>query len=535
MEKQEVREYGIRYKKIKIQENAYIYVPINLVEGSLKKDIFISDEEYETFDSPNFSKEEYIVDGVYDRTELCKHLDYEISETDTIDFLKDYYLEEEKDNIIYLQKVKGRIIKNKININWFNDVHSKEIYERHKGKVTVALNKDALDALLNIDNVADIKESLLRYKRLLASFIDKEKKMSARKIIVEDGKVKEISVDAKVKGLPKSEVLDKSKDKNQASSNLSNNDISLRGLENYIKERVFGHDDEIRFIAKNILMNYTALNSEKTEPMLLIGPTGTGKTETMRAAQSYLDIPFIEVNSANLVPEGIKGASIEDYLFSLYAAAGYDMEKASKGIIFFDEFDKLGISSEDYKSSVLQILLKFLDGTDFLVDKQQVDAFNFNTSRLTQVYAGAFSELFDSKKSIGFISEEEHNFSPRNITEADYFGKELVSRIPHILVYNELSKEQQREVITRSKLSQYLLKKQRYKRQFNVEMLADDTYFEALIAKLKDSDRSMRDLNNLITSTLDEAECEMYDNIGKYKRLVLTRDTVENPKDFKLF
>ena len=66
-------------------------------------------------------------------------------------------------------------------------------------------------------------------------------------------------------------------------------------------------------------------------------------------------------------------------------------------------------------------------------------------------------------------------------------------------------------------------------------MLADDTYFEALIAKLKDSDRSMRDLNNLITSTLDEAECEMYDNIGKYKRLVLTRDTVENPKDFKLF
>lgn len=95
------------------------------------------------------------------------------------------------------------------------------------------------------------------------------------------------------------------------------------------------------------------------------------------------------------------------------------------------------------------------------------------------------------------------------MTEADYFGKELVTRIPHVLVYNELSKELQKEVVLHSKLSQYYLKKQRYQRQFGIELHVDDTYIEALLSQLSEKDRSMRDLNNLIISSLDEAEYEM--------------------------
>jgi len=310
--------------------------------------------------------------------------------------------------------------------------------------------------------------------------------------------------------------------------------FSLSGLESYIKERVFGHDDEIKFIAKNILMNYTALDNEKREAMLLLGPTGTGKTETMRAAHNYLEIPFIEVNSANLVPEGIKGPSIEDYLFSLYISANYDLEKASKGIMFFDEFDKLGLSNADYKSSVLQILLKFLDGSEFLIDKNQIDEFNFNTSKLTKVYAGSFTNIFESSKEIGFIESKKEKFTPRRITEADYFGKELISRVPHILVYNNLSREIQKDVIRNSKISAFLLKKERNLRQFNIELMTEESYLDALITKLVEQDRSMRDLNNLILGTLDVAECEMLENIGKYKRLVLTADTVKNNSHFIL-
>lgn len=535
MEKYENKAYGIRYRRVKIRENIYIYIPINLVEGLSKEDTFLGDVEYETFDSPNFTQKEYIVGGIYNVSDLCKHLDYKMSQIETDDFLKEYYLEEEKDNIIFVQKLNGKIIKNKINITWFKNAYTREEYERHKRKVTVALNNDALNDLLNQDNLENIKECLIKYKRLLSSFVDKEKKMSAQKIIVENGAVKEILVDTNIKTSFSNNTFHQRPQNPQNSSAPSNKDISLAGLEAYIKERVFGHDEEIRFIAKNILMNYTALDDEKTESMLLIGPTGTGKTETMRAAQSYLDIPFVEVNSANLIPEGIKGTSLEDYLFSLYAISNYDLEKAKKGIIFFDEFDKLGVSNVDHKSSVLQILLKFLDGSDFLIDKQQIDAFNFNTSKLTQVYAGAFSQLFDKKKIIGFGNKEESQYSLRNITEADYFGKELVSRIPHVLVYGELSRELQKEVVAHSKLSQYLLKKKRYARQFGVEMIADDTYFENLIARLHEDDKSMRDLNNLISSTLDEAECEMLSNIGKYKKLVLTGDTVENSKKFKLY
>ena len=87
------------------------------------------------------------------------------------------------------------------------------------------------------------------------------------------------------------------------------NAVSVVGLERYLKERVFGHDDELRYIATKLIMNYRATPEDGTESILIVGPTGTGKTETVKAGSEYLDLPFIPVNSANLVPQGIKGTS----------------------------------------------------------------------------------------------------------------------------------------------------------------------------------------------------------------------------------
>ena len=128
-------------------------------------------------------------------------------------------------------------------------------------------------------------------------------------------------------------------------------------------------------------MNYRASSKYGTEPILILGPTGTGKTETVKAASAYLNIPFIEINSANLVPEGIKGSSIEDYIYSLIVACNYDLEQAERAIVFFDEFDKIGESDLDIKSAVKEIMLKFFEGTTFLIDKP-TDDYNFNTAML---------------------------------------------------------------------------------------------------------------------------------------------------------
>ena len=168
---------------------------------------------------------------------------------------------------------------------------------------------------------------------------------------------------------------------------------------------------------------------------------------------------------------------------------------------FLDEFDKLGKSSLDIKESVKDILLTYIAGGTFSIDKPSGD-YEFNTRMLNKTFAGAFSELFEAKKApmgFGTTSQSEIQvFKPELITKADYYGKELVTRIPHIYAYSPLTRDLQRKVLLESKLSQLLLKKHRYEKEFGVTTIVDETYIEAILDQLSKQDKSMRDLNNLI-------------------------------------
>ena len=270
---------------------------------------------------------------------------------------------------------------------------------------------------------------------------------------------------------------------------------------------------------------------------ILYGGTGTGKTETIRAASEYLGLPFVQVNTANLVPQGIKGPSLEDYLYALIVASGFDMEIAQKGFIFLDEFDKIGHDSLDIKESVKQIFLKFIEGDTFMIDKTSGD-FSFNTKMLNKTFAGAFQELFEKKKApMGFgttTQQPEFIFNPAKITEGEYYSKELVTRIPHVYAYAPLSRDDQKRVILDSKLSVLKSKKRRYEEQFGVELIILDDYIEAILNKLSKEEKSMRDLNNIILATLSEAEYQILANEGKVKQLILTPEIVTDPKKIQL-
>lgn len=215
-------------------------------------------------------------------------------------------------------------------------------------------------------------------------------------------------------------------------------------------------------------------------------------------------------------------------------ASNYDLNTAQRGFIFLDEFDKIGKNSLDIKEAVKQILLKFIEGDTFMIDKQ-TDDYSFNTRMLSKTFAGAFEELFDSSKPIVFCtSTEAASFDPSKITTAEYFGKELVTRIEHILEYKPLTKEMQRRVLLESKLSKLLQKKKRYEEEFGVELVILEEYIEAVLEKLRAQDKSMRDLNNIVLKTLLAAEFELLDNEGKIQRLILTRDTVSDPEKIKI-
>lgn len=520
-------EIGIRYKVIKINDTMYVLTPLGIVEGYSVGENFYNEIVHKTAFNVESLQNEEVVDSIISIDALK-----ELYEYDEVEFLCDFYLAEESDYILTIEVKDGKLIKRKVNYKEFIKSEEKEVYERQKDMPSVTLNCDALDELMNCTNIQEAREKLERYRRLIKRFRDQEKKDAVTSITVANGHVTEVGLNKKVVDGKKETITPTT-----TGTTPSIETISVVGLEMYLKERVFGHDDEIRRIATQLIMNYKSTPEYGTESILIVGPTGTGKTETIRAASEYLNLPFVQVNTANLVPQGIKGPSLEDYLYALIVASGFDMERAQKGFIFLDEFDKIGHDSLDIKESVKQIFLKFIEGDTFMIDKTSGD-YSFNTKMLNKTFAGAFQELFEKKKApMGFgttTQQPEFVFNPSKITEGEYYSKELVTRIPHVFAYAPLSRDDQRRVMLESKLSILRNKKRRYEEQFGVELIVLEEYIEAILDKLSKEEKSMRDLNNIILSTLSEAEYQILANEGKVKQLILTPEIVTDPKKIQI-
>ncbi len=519
-------EVGIRYEKVKLDNNTYLLVPIEVIIGYSVGDIFYSDNQHKILNSAeDLTSNNSLVDKVYTIDELKnKYLYFEADN----DFIREFFYEEEKTNLVLIQIKDGKILKRDIPIEMLTESKTREIYQKVRDNTIVTLNKDSVDNLLNIEDIGLLKKELGNLKRKLLEFENIRDKKTKR-IVVEDGHVKEIEMDIQMKPVEQ-EKNGSSKDKVMPSK-----DITLRGLEAYIKERVFGHDEMIKRIAKTLIMNYTATGNEKRESILLVGPTGVGKTETVKAAAEYLGVPFVDVNTINLVPQGIKGESLEDYMYSLLVQANYDLGLAQKGVFFLDEFDKLGRSNTDYKQDIKDIMLKFIEGCEFTLDKSPDNSI-FNTYFLNKVFAGRFDEVFEKNRVVGFGADTAINNNDMSslLSKGDYYGKELVTRIMHIYFYQELSRETKKRIILYSKLSEYLEKKLRYERQFGVSLEATDSYVEALLETLAKNKQSIRELNNLVSSTLDDLEYELLTTDHSGSRVILTSDIVEDNRCYKI-
>lgn len=527
MEKNEKYDFGIKYKILKLNNKRFILIPVEVVEGYEISGKFYCDDIYQSLDATtNLDELDCLIDSIFSFSYLCNVYDY-----DDAAFVKEYFFSEEENFIIFVEAKEEGIFKRKINIKNLVKTYKREEYQMQEEKPAVILNDDSLNILLGIDEIETLKAELKRYKNSIAKFKEHNEKRDMTKIVVENGHIKSFET-----GLPviKSQEIISPSSLNE--NVVDKKAVSLTGLEKYIKERVFGHDDEIKIIAKTLIMNYRAGNKYDIEPILIVGSTGTGKTETIKAASDYLDMPFLLVNTANLVPRGIQGTSIENCLYSLLALCNYDIEKAQRSLIFFDEFDKIGKSKLDIKEAVKDIMLDFLDGSNFLINNDSwSESYNFNTKMLNKVYAGAFQVLFDRKLPLGFGDMTIREcFNPTKIYEEEYFGKELVTRIPHIFVYSPLDKETRKRVILESKISAFRAKMIRYEEEFHTKLIATDSYINSLIDKIGEKDKSMRDLNTLILSSLNFVECSLLENEGHTKEIILTDETVENPHKFIL-
>lgn len=522
-------QYAIKYQIIKYDGDYSILLPKKVVKGKLENDTFITENNAIIPYITNESIEGKYVTGIALTMEEIKS-EYEIPEFSDKEVLELFYMFNQdkllllKNNNLYSLDI-GEL---------YNEKDTKALYECIDGETALYLNKHLVDSYLKITDINQLKETLRTHIDKLVKFNDLRETTGATQLLIKNGQISTITLDKLTQNIPKTNIERKlSENKEEL---IITDDFSVQGLYNHLKENIIGHDEELKKISTVLFMNYFSNAYYGTESILVPGPTGTGKTATFNAASSYFDIPFKNINTVNIVPEGIVGTTLEDEFESLIDSCNGDIKKAEKSIIVFDEFDKLGTDSLETKTSLTNIFLKVLEGSTFPINRTTKQTRMFNTALSSKICLGTFSNAFiKDKTSIGFNSQTPKSeiFDKNLLVSKGYFSNELLSRIEHFIPYKELTEENKLRIILESKLSTYLMKKSRLLNQFGIEIEGDEEFAKGVLESLKAQDKSVRDINNIIADSLLDIEYEILSNHRKYKKLVLTRDTVSK-KNFDL-
>lgn len=537
-------QFAIKYNSVKITDTQYVLIPIELLKGEETEDGFKCDngKKYPVFYDVIDSRKKYYVDMIYADDELSMIFDYD---GDDLDFIGDYFFSSYKDTIMFVDTTDvneaGMTYRNMINLKLINDDEDSSIYYMDGSIPNVVLNEKAIREIMDAKTLKKAKLILTKYQRGLESIKKHREEDGVTRISISGNKVNYYETNLKVDLDALDDACWSIPENNNTNVITYTNSFSYQGLRDYLKERIFGHDSEIDTFAQKLYMNYTAEEGETVESILFVGPTGTGKTETVRAACEYLGIPMFEANASNLVTQGIMGTSIEDVITGLYERAGCDLKKAQRGLIFLDEFDKLSDTNLETKAPVKNILLTFTAGGSFPINNGHYN-FVFNSAMTNKIYAGVFERVTDKVNPMGFgtvkkivplaTTDEELR---KKIIEKNYFTNEELTRISTILAYDDLTRETKKNALLHSKSSDFLKKRERYLRQFGIELIATDEYVDAILDKIASTTTGMRSLNNFVKKTINNAERIILENENSgYKKLILTKDTVDDSNKFDL-
>ena len=256
-------------------------------------------------------------------------------------------------------------------------------------------------------------------------------------------------------------------------------------IRNYLDEFVIGQDRAKRVLSVAVYNHYKRINAggkvgdveiEKSN-ILLVGPTGSGKTLLAQTLARLLDVPFCIADATALTEAGYVGEDVENILLRLIQAADYDIRRAEKGIIYIDEIDKITRKSGDNPSitrdvsgeGVQQALLKIIEGTTANVPPQggrkhpHQEFIPINTDNILFICGGTFSGIEDSiaerigvKGVLGFSSRAARESTKtdllRQVAADDLmdFGliPEMVGRLPVLCSLNPLDEEDLLKVLT---------------------------------------------------------------------------------------
>ena len=335
-------------------------------------------------------------------------------------------------------------------------------------------------------------------------------------------------------------------------------------IKKVLDEYVIGQEDAKKTLSVAVYNHYKRINNEdeknnkddveiKKSNILLLGPTGSGKTLLAQTLAKILNVPFAIADATTLTEAGYVGEDVENILLKLIQAADYDIEKAERGIIYIDEIDKISRKSENPSitrdvsgEGVQQALLKIVEGTTASVPQQggrkhpHQELIQINTQNILFICGGAFEgleKIIDQrtgKKAIGFGAEKKEiakksrtevfkELLPQDLLK---FGliPEFVGRLPIVSTLEELDKDALVNILTKPKNA---LVKQ-YKKLLamdGVELEFAPEAVEAIVDKAIERKTGARGLRSIIEEIMRDIMFDIPSN-PKIEKCILTKETV---------